>query len=318
MARFDEVEVFLRVVERGSFNGAAEQLGMPSTSVSRKVKSLEDRLGVQLLHRTTRRVWPSEAGQAYYQQCVDAVATLDRADATVRALTQEPEGPLKVLITYAPAILILEPELAAFRARYPKVQLHLTLDNHPLDLIEHGFDVGVRSGPVRDSSYHVRRLSQQALFLMASPAYLDRAGRPTHPRELETHDLIAVRENPGPLSWELDGPDGPFSMKITPNLVTNDPIMALRQGVSGAGILMITGCLSRRRIAAGELEPVLPHWQRRVPLETVALFPARATLDLKVRVFVDFLVEIMSKVDRHDSVPLLKPKRAARIQAVQG
>ncbi|OYW34797.1 MAG: hypothetical protein B7Z45_07265 [Azorhizobium sp. 12-66-6] len=116
------------------------------------------------------------------------------------------------------------------------MQLHLTLDNHPLDLIEHGFDVGVRSGPVRDSSYHVRRLSQQALFLMASPAYLDRAGRPTHPRELETHDLIAVRETPGPLSWELDGPDGPFSMKITPNLVTNDPIMALRQGVSGARI----------------------------------------------------------------------------------
>lgn len=152
MSRLDDVEVFLRVVERGSFNGAAEQLGMPATSVSRKIKALEDRLGVQLLHRTTRKVWPSEAGQAYYRKCVDAMAALDHADAAIRALTQEPEGPLKVLITYAPAILILEPELATFRARYPKVQLHLTLDNHPLDLIEHGFDVGVRTGPVRDSS----------------------------------------------------------------------------------------------------------------------------------------------------------------------
>ncbi|OYX68755.1 MAG: hypothetical protein B7Y95_19745 [Rhizobiales bacterium 32-66-11] len=310
MARFDDVEVFLRVVERGSFNGAAEQLGLPTTSVSRKVKALEDRLGVQLLHRTTRRVWPSEAGQAYYQQCVDAIAALDRADATVRALTQEPEGPLKVHISYAPAILILEPELATFRARYPKVNLHLTLDNHPLDLIEHGYDVGVRNGPVRDSSYHVRRLSQQTLFLMASPDYLDRAGRPGHPRELENHDLIAVRETPGPLRWDLEGPEGAVTLKITPRLVTNDPIMALRQSVSGAGILLLTRCLARQRIAAGELEPVLPLWQRRAPLETVALFPARATLDLKVRVFVDFMVEILGRIDQDEKHPLPKTHRS--------
>ncbi|MEP9379763.1 LysR family transcriptional regulator [Aquabacter sp. CN5-332] len=300
MARFDDVEVFLRVVERGSFNGAAEQLGLPSTTVSRKVKALEDRLGVQLLHRTTRRVWPSEAGHTYYQQCVDAIAALERADASVRALTQEPEGPLKVLITYAPAILILEPELAAFRQRYPKVQLHLTLDSHPLDLIEHGFDVGVRSGPVRDSSYHIRRLGGHSLTLMASPSYLDRVGRPSHPRELEQHELIAVRHGPGPLSWDLEGPGGEHSLKITPHLVTNDPILALRQTVAGGGILMLSSCLARRRIQAGELEMVLPGWHRREPLDTVALFPARATLDLKVRVFVDFMVEIYNRWSRPD------------------
>lgn len=295
MARFDDVEVFLRVVERGSFNGAAAQLGLPATSVSRKIKALEDRLGVQLLHRTTRRVWPSEAGQTYYQQCVDAIAALERADAAVRALTQEPEGPLKVHITYAPAILILEPELSTFRARYPKVQLHLTLDNHPIDLIEHGFDVGVRSGPVRDSSYHIRRLGGQTLSLMASPSYLDSAGRPSHPRELEQHDLIAVRHGPGPLSWDLEGPGEPVSLKINPRLITNDPILALRQTIGGGGILMLSGCLARRRFQAGELEEVLPGWHRRDVLETVALFPARATLDLKVRVFVDFMVEAYAR-----------------------
>lgn len=300
MSRLDDVEVFLRVVERGSFNGAAEQLGMPATSVSRKIKALEDRLGVQLLHRTTRKVWPSEAGQAYYRKCVDAMAALDHADASIRALTQEPEGPLKVLITYAPAILILEPELATFRARYPKVQLHLTLDNHPIDLIEHGFDVGVRTGPVRDSSYHVRRLGQQSLSLMASPSYLDRRGRPTHPSDLAGHDLIAIRTDPGPLTWNLDGPTGPVSLRIAPLMVTNDAILALRQTIGGGGILMMSRCLARRRLEAGELESVLPDWQRREPLETLALFPARATLDLKVRVFVDFMAEIYQRWLRAD------------------
>lgn len=300
MSRLDDVEVFLRVVERGSFNGAAEQLGMPATSVSRKIKALEDRLGVQLLHRTTRKVWPSEAGQAYYRKCVDAMAALDHADASIRALTQEPEGPLKVLITYAPAILILEPELATFRARYPKVQLHLTLDNHPIDLIEHGFDVGVRTGPVRDSSYHVRRLGQQSLSLMASPSYLDRRGRPTHPSDLAEHDLIAIRTDPGPLTWNLDGPTGPVSLRIAPLMVTNDAILALRQTIGGGGILMMSRCLARRRLEAGELEGVLPDWQRRELLETLALFPARATLDLKVRVFVDFMAEIYQRWLRAD------------------
>ncbi|MFS8038830.1 LysR family transcriptional regulator [Xanthobacter sp. AM11] len=295
MARFDEVEVFLRVVERASFIGAAEQLGVPASTVSRRVKLLEARLGVQLLHRTTRRVWPSDAGQAYYQRCVTAVAMLERADAAVRALTQEPEGPLRVLMAYGPAILIIEPELARFRERYPKVQLHLTLDNHALDLVEHGFDLAVRHGPVRDSSYHLRRLGTSPLRLCASPAYLDRAGRPRHPRELETHALVAVRTAPGPLSWPLEGPQGSFELKLNPQMVTNDVIMAMRQTIGGAGIMLASQCLARRRLESGELEPVLPDWHLRDALETVALFPARATQDLKVRVFLDFLAETFAR-----------------------
>ncbi|MFG1295007.1 LysR family transcriptional regulator [Xanthobacter variabilis] len=295
MARFDDVEVFVRVVERGSFHGAAQQLGLPATSVSRKIKALEERLGVQLLHRTTRRVWPSDAGQAYYQRCVSAVALLDQADAQVRALAQEPEGPLKVLMPHSTGILFLEPELGAFRARYPKVQLHITLDNHALDLVEHGFDLAVRHGPVRDSSYHVRALGLSPLHLMASPAYLTEHGRPTHPRELAQHELIGIRSTPGPLMWALEGPGGGVELKIEPHLVTNDPVLAMRQALSGGGIALLSHCLSERRIEAGELEIIMPDWERREPLETVALFPARATLDLKVRVFLDFLAEIFGR-----------------------
>lgn len=300
MARFDDVEVFVRVVERGSFHGAAQQLGIPATSVSRKVKALEDRLGVQLLHRTTRRVWPSDAGQAYYQRCVSAVALLDQADAQVRALTQEPEGILKVLMTHGTGILVVEPELVAFRARYPKVQLNITLDNHPLDLVEHGFDLAIRQGPVRDSSYHVRRLGLSPLHLLASPAYLDQAGRPQHPRELLEHTLIDVRTDPGQNIWALESPQGGVELRIEPSLVTNDPLLAVRHAISGGGITLLSRCFSRRRLVMGELEVVLPEWERREPLETVALFPARATLDLKVRVFLDFLAEAFGRWFRSD------------------
>lgn len=300
MGRFDDVEVFLRVVERGSFTGAAAQLDLPASTVSRRVKLLEDRLGVQLLHRTTRRVWPSEAGRAYYQRCVSAVAVLDRADAAVRALTQEPEGALKVLLAYGPAILIIEPELARFRSLYPKIQLHLTLDNHPLDLVEHGFDLAVRHGPVRDSSYHLRKLGSADLRLMASPAYLDQAGRPRHPRELEQHALVGVRKGPGPLTWPLEGPQGAFELRLEPQLVTNDVIMAMRQVIGGAGIMLGSLCLARRRLDSGELEAVLPEWRHRDGLETYALFPARATQDLKVRVFLDFLAETFARWFRSD------------------
>lgn len=292
MSRFDDVEVFVRVVERGSFHGAAQQLGLPATSVSRKIKALEERLGVQLLHRTTRKVWPSDAGQAYYQRCVGAVALLDQADAQVRSLTREPEGPLKVLMPHSTGILFLEPEMATFRARHPKVQLHITLDNHPLDLVEHGFDLAVRHGPVRDSSYHIRRLGLSPLHLMASPAYLRAHGRPEHPRDLMQHDLIGIRSAPGPLMWALEGPDGGVELKIEPQLVTNDPVLAMRQALADAGIALLSHCLSQHRLDAGELEILLPEWERREPLETVALFPARATLDLKVRVFLNFLAEI--------------------------
>ena len=149
--------------------------------------------------------------------------------------------------------------------------------------------------PVRDSSYHVRRLGLSPLHLLASPAYLDEFGRPEHPRDLARHQLIGLRSGPGQILWALEGPDGGVELKIDPALVTNDAIMATRQAIAGSGIVLLSRCLSLRRVELGELEVVLPEWQRREPLETVALFPARATLDLKVRVFVDFLAEVFGR-----------------------
>jgi DNA-binding transcriptional LysR family regulator len=291
MSALDEIQVFLRVVERGSFTGAANQLGLPLTSVSRKIKSLEERLGVQLLHRTTRRVTVTEAGRAYYEQCVDAVEAIEQAEASVKALTREPEGRLRILAPYSFATLVLDSALAQFRLRYPSVRLSITLDNSMRDLIEGGFDIAVRQGPLPESSYMVRHLGGSSYVFVASPAYLERAGQPSHPRDLLAHELVAVTPDSDHVTWNIAGPEGTIELRFQPALTVNDQIFAVRYAVSGGGIALLSRGLVRKRVADGELRMILPGWRRREDLDLYALFPRRATLDLKTRAFLDFLVE---------------------------
>ncbi|CAM2165429.1 hypothetical protein BC2230_180019 [Burkholderia cepacia] len=189
---FESIRIFLRVVERGNFTAAATQLDMPLSRVSRKVKQLEDDLGVQLLYRTTRRVSVTEAGRDYYERCLRAEDILLDADRQARALRMAPEGTLRVLVPYSIGLFELEPALAEFRRRYPLVQLVLIYDNNPLDLVEHGFDVALRAGVLTDSSYIARSLGWSQAKLAASPAYLDRVGRPATPQDLAQHDLLLV------------------------------------------------------------------------------------------------------------------------------
>lgn len=291
MSALDEIQVFLRVVERGSFTGAANQLGLPLTSVSRKIKSLEERLGVQLLHRTTRRVTVTEAGRAYYEQCVDAVEAIEQAEASVKALTREPEGRLRILAPYSFATLVLDSALAQFRLRYPSVRLSITLDNSMRDLVEGGFDIAVRNGPLPESSYMVRHLGGSSYNFVASPVYLERAGTPSHPRELLEHELIAVQPDSDHVTWHITGPEGSTELRFQPALTVNDQLFAVRYAVSGGGIALLSRGLVRKRVADGDLRMILPGWRRQEDLDLYALFPRRATLDLKTRAFLDFLVE---------------------------
>lgn len=289
----ESIRVFLRVVERGSFTGAATQLSLPLTSVSRKVKKLEDDLGVRLLYRTTRRVWVTEAGREYYQRCIRAEEILQEADNLARSLHIEPEGMLRVLMPYTIGLSAVEPKLSEFRQRYPKVQLALTYDNYPLDLIEHGFDVALRTGPLSDSTYSARPLGWSHAKLAASPAYLDRFGRPENPQDLREHAIIIM--GPGtPLATLrlLNEASEAINVMVKPILMSNEAATIIRQAVSGAGIALVSLQLVTQHIARGELEIVMPQWHRADDLELSALFPHRATSDRKVKVFVDFLSEV--------------------------
>ncbi|WP_244307005.1 LysR family transcriptional regulator [Paraburkholderia silvatlantica] len=287
--------MFLRVVERGSFTGAASQLGLTLSRTSRKIKLLEDDLGVQLLHRTTRRVSVTEAGHDFYERCLRAEGILQEAERSVRALKTEPEGTLRILVPYAIGLIELEPLLAEFRSRYPKVQLVLIYNNSPLDLIEHGIDVALRTGPLPESGYVARPLGWSRAKLAASPGYLDRAGRPLSPLDLTRHDILFVgREIPG-LTLQLSSSAGEaVEIPVKPVLITNESVTVLRQAVSGGGIALVSTHIMSGRLSNDELEIVLPDWHRTHDLELNALYARRATLDHKVRVFIDFLGEVFA------------------------
>ncbi|WP_325099001.1 LysR family transcriptional regulator [Burkholderia contaminans] len=290
---FESIRIFLRVVERGNFTAAATHLDMPLSRVSRKVKQLEDDLGVQLLYRTTRRVSVTEAGRDYYERCLRAEDILLDADRQARALRTAPEGMLRVLVPYSIGLFELEPALAEFRRRYPLVQLVLIYDNNPLDLVEHGFDVALRAGVPTDSSYIARSLGWSQAKLAASPAYLDRAGRPATPQDLAQHDLLLVgRDAPG-LTLRLTNAAGEVAdVPVRPVLITNESVTVLRQAASGGGIALASTHYTARRLERNELEIVLPDWHRTDDVELHVLYPRRATLDSKVRAFVEFLVEV--------------------------
>jgi DNA-binding transcriptional LysR family regulator len=291
--RFDELEIFVRVVERGSLTAAAAALALPLATVSRKLKSLETRLGVQLVHRNTRRLAVSEAGRTLYEACAQAFSIIEAAETGIGYSSLEPTGTLRVLAPYAFGIVGLEPRLAEFRRRYPNIRLSLILNNQPLDLIEHGFDVAIRPAPVPDSTYRMRSLSRLTARLVASPAYLDRAGRPRTPAEVSQHALLSNQADMGPVRWSLRGPSGAAEVAGTPTFTANDPTILRQQAISGTGIALISEFLINRDIAEGILEPVLPGWSGQEDIQYVILFPHRTTIDRKIRAFVDFVVEVL-------------------------
>ncbi len=289
----ESIRIFLRVVERGSFTAAAAQLRLPLTSASRRVKQLEDDLGVQLLYRTTRRVWVTDAGRDYYERCIRAEEILQEADQTARAVRIEPQGMLRVLMPYTLGLSVVEPRLGEFRQHYRKVQLALTYDNYPLDLIEHGFDVALRTGPLADSGYSARLLGRSRAHLAASPAYLDRFGRPERPQDLREHAIMIMGAGTSLATVRLlDEASNVTEVVVKPILMSNEATTIIRQAVAGAGIALISPQLASQHFARGDLEAVLPQWQRADDIELNALFPRRATSDRKVRSFVDFLAKV--------------------------
>lgn len=295
MVDFESIRIFLRVAERGSFTAAASQLGLPLTTVSRKVKALEEMLGIQLIYRTTRRVSVTEAGQAYYESCVRAEEILEEADRSVRALRMEPSGTLRVLMPYTLGLLVVEPQLADFRRKHPQVQIVLTYDNDPLDLIERGLDVALRYGPLADSVYAMRHLGWSRAKLAASPSYLERHGEPSSPADLANHALLLMG-NVAPLATLrlVDDRGEAAEVTVRPALMSNESGTLIRQAIAGEGIGLFSAQFSAGRFASGELKPVLPQWRRAQDMELTVVFPQHATLDLKVRAFVDFLVEVFS------------------------
>jgi DNA-binding transcriptional LysR family regulator len=298
MDRFDAMQAFVRVVEAGSFTKAAETLQMNKTSVTQLVQRLEARLRVKLLNRTTRRVNVTADGAAYYERVVRLLADMDDAETSLSSASASPRGRLRVDVPSPLARMILVPALPAFHALYPDIQLDMGVSDRMVDLIGENVDCVVRGGELTEPSLMARRVGELQLGVCAAPSYLERAGTPSHPRELQdTHHRIV-----GYLSART-GKVAPYAMRKDGECIevqgryvvaVDDGNAYLAAGLAGLGLLWLPHYMSKAHLARGELLPLLQGW-RIDPMPLYVAFPPNRHVSAKLRVFIDWVAELMAQ-----------------------
>lgn len=289
-----DLDMFVRVVERRSMTGAARELGVPKSTVSRAVMRLEDALGARLFRRSSRALSLTEAGRALFDEAQPHIVALRGARDAVAAVTEAPSGPIRLTAPPDIALDVLAPLLVEFVERYPEVRVDVHPTSRTVDLVEEGFDVAIRAGKLRDAHLVARKLGDATLALFAAPSYLARRGTPRTVAELESHDFVLFRPKRGCVEVELVA-EGPrperASVEVRGRIATDDMSFARAAVLAGAGIGLLPGFLAARSVVAGELVRVLPRYC--APREG-ALYLVHASgrhLPRKIAVLRDFLVE---------------------------
>jgi DNA-binding transcriptional LysR family regulator len=287
----NEIVVFARVVQAGSFTAAAAQLGMPKSTVSRKVSELEERLGSRLLQRTTRKLSLTDVGRTYYDYCARIVGEVEEAERAVSSLQGTPRGLLR--ITAPVNVSFLGPIVSEFLKRYPEVQMELFCTQRSVDLIEERYDLGIRAGVLADSTLIARSLGTVRWFVVATPAYLKKHGRPRSPEELAQHDCVLFGAGAADTVVTLESGDTSVQVHVTPRLFVSD-MDVLRAAVNaglGIGVLAAFQCVED--LQARRLERVLRDWN--VPSTPVhVVYPSTRYVSAKVKTFLDHLQERMT------------------------
>jgi DNA-binding transcriptional LysR family regulator len=290
MDKFQEMKVFAAVVEAGSFTGAAHVLDMSKAAVSRYVSELEDRLGVRLLHRTTRKLSPTTEGDIFYARCRELLDNLDEAEAEITSRTGEASGLLKVNVPVTFGLMHLAPLWPVFLARHPKLALDITLSDRVVDLVEEGFDLSVRIGQLAASSLISRKLASTRMVLCASPGYLQSRGEPAHPHELLQHDVISYSLFSAGENWSFTGPDGEVTVKVAPRVRTNSGDTCRAAALQHQGIILQPTFIVGADLSKAALREIMPGY-RSIELGIYAVYPSRKFVSPKVRLLIDFLVE---------------------------
>lgn len=289
MDRLGVVELLVRVVESGSFTRAAEDLGIAQPTASKQLAALESRLGVRLLERTTRRVRPTEEGLAYYARAKNLLVEAEALDAEVSLGGRVAGGKLRVSCANALGRLVIAPIVFRYLECFPDARIDFDLNARYLDPVEQGVDVAIRIGEPADSSHRARVLSQSPRVLAASPAYLERAGRPQVPAELARHNVLIYTHLPSPDVLRLrDAAHGEVRVPVQGNLRANNSEVLAAAAESGLGIVCLPHWAMREGLAAGRLEALLPEHEPE-GASIFALFPGRRQAPARVRRFLDFL-----------------------------
>lgn len=288
----DNALVFTRVVEEGSFTAAARRLGLPTTTVSRRIKALEQHLGARLLNRTTRRLSLTEAGAVYYGYCRRIATELDEAEEAVRGLERSPKGWLRVSVPTTLCPELLAALVGGFRERFPEVRVNLLCAADGIDQIADRIDVALRNGPLPDSSLVAHPLARHASGVYASDAYLDRHGEPGEPADLSNHFALAdpASRRGGRYVWRLHDDERQVDVPVEPMAVANDPSVLRGLLAAGHGLMLTSELLAGPEIEAGRVRRVLTGWSGPV-VELLAVFPGGRLVPPKVRLFVDHVAE---------------------------
>ncbi|OWT77027.1 MULTISPECIES: LysR family transcriptional regulator [unclassified Achromobacter] len=289
----NDTMVFVKVVELGSFTAAANTLHMPKATVSRRVQELEERLGAQLLHRTTRKLGLTEAGNIYFAHCQRIARDLDEAESAVGQLQSGPRGWLRVTASHPVGNTWVAPLLSEFHARHPGVRVELLLSNDQVDIIAGEIDVALRVGALADSNLAARKLAVFHTAIYAAPSYIARFSEPMHPDDL-IHHRATVQTNHRSahgFAWTLDDGNGnPHEFPVDPVMIASDPSAVRTVMLDGEGLMLTSDVYVRALVEQGLVQRVLPGW-RGMDVDLHALFPRGQVQSPKVRAFVDFLVE---------------------------
>ncbi len=296
----NDLLLFARVVDEGSFSRAAERLGFPKSTVSRRVAALETQLGERLLLRTTRKLTVTEFGLAVLEYARHVVEDVAAAASLAQNRQVEPSGRLRVSMPNEMANLVLAPLLADFVLKYPAITLEIDLSARFVDLVGENFDVAIRMGDLRDdASLAARRVAAFTGSLYAAPAYLVRRGTPSEPEALMEHDALHVLSRSGdPMPWVLNRGEQRWAGSPPGRVTANSPELLMRMALDGAGIAVVNDHFALPYLHRGELAQVLPDW--RYPAVTAwAVFPGRRLMPARTRVFIDALAARFSGPECH-------------------
>ncbi|MFT3706064.1 MAG: LysR family transcriptional regulator [Archangium sp.] len=285
MNTLHSMAIFVRVAQQGAFARAARELRMSPAAVTKHVAALETHVGARLFDRTTRHVSLTEAGRVFLERSRECLQAVDDAETSVRSLSGEASGPLRVT---APVDLqeVLAPAIAAFAARHSKVTLDVRLSNRGVDLVEEGIDVALRVAPALEGSFIARPIAPVAIVLCASPAYLRQHGRPRRPAELAKHRAIVFGEPKPRDAWTFVRDGKRVQASLAASLVTNGGELIRGLAISGAGVAVLPSFLARRALAEETLEQLLPEWTVQPALTLFALYQHRRFVAPKVAAFV--------------------------------
>lgn len=287
--------IFFHVVEAQSFSGAARQLGIARSAVSRHITLLESSIGVRLLNRTTRRLSLTEAGETYFQSCARIVAEAETATQRISQLQEEPRGTLKIAAPISLGNQFITPLVRAFMQRYTALNVELRLDDEMVDMVSESIDVSIRVGWLHDSNLIARKIGDWPRYLCASPDYLEQHGRPESPTQLTEHEWIIFTRLPAPYHWTFTKNKRQERIQVKGRLKTNNADAIHTSLLAGAGITAQVAFLVNDDIKAGRLERLLPEWDSG-SVGMFAVYQDRHYQQAKVRLFIDFVCEEFNRL----------------------